>query len=54
LRWALRRAELTGADVEAVTAWEMPPVFAWALVVPDEGAEAIARRAQEECVRQVL
>jgi nucleotide-binding universal stress UspA family protein len=54
LRWALRQAELTGADVDAVTAWEMQPVFGWALVVPDENSERLARTVQADCVRRVL
>lgn len=34
LRWAGRQAELTGADLIAVMAWELPGAFGWA-GVPD-------------------
>lgn len=36
LRWAIRQAKLTGALVEAVTAWQYPPGYGWAPV--DSGA----------------
>jgi hypothetical protein len=29
LRWALVQARLTGARVQAVTAWQMPVVYGW-------------------------
>jgi nucleotide-binding universal stress UspA family protein len=29
LRWAIRQAELTGAEVEAVTAWSYPSGYGW-------------------------
>ncbi|WP_328465970.1 universal stress protein [Streptomyces sp. NBC_00448] len=34
LRWADRQATLTGASLEAVTAWEMPASFGWGGAVP--------------------
>ena len=44
LRWAIRQAQLTGAVVDAVTAWQSPPSFAWisegATGVGDYRAEA--------------
>lgn len=30
LRWAIRQAELTGAEVQAVTAWSYPNGYGWA------------------------
>lgn len=30
LSWAIRQAELTGAEVEAVTAWSYPSGYGWA------------------------
>ncbi len=30
LRWAIRQAELAGAEVEAVTAWSYPSGYGWA------------------------
>ena len=30
LRWAIRQAKLTGAEVEAVTAWSYPSDYGWA------------------------
>ena len=30
LRWAIRQAKLTGAEVEAVTAWSYPAGYGWA------------------------
>jgi len=35
LRWALRQAHLTGAVVEAVTAWEFPVVYGYPAPVID-------------------
>jgi len=32
LCWALRYAKLTGAEIEAITAWEFPPSYGWAPV----------------------
>ena len=29
LRWAIRQAKLTGAEVEAVTAWSYPSGYGW-------------------------
>jgi len=30
LRWALRYAKLTGAEIEAVTVWDYPSTYGWA------------------------
>jgi nucleotide-binding universal stress UspA family protein len=44
LRWAIHQAKLTGAVVEAVTAWHVPPGTAWvpATDVPDYQDDAFA------------
>jgi nucleotide-binding universal stress UspA family protein len=36
LRWAARQAELTGAELLAVTAWQYPAFFGWAPTGADE------------------
>ncbi|WP_330357930.1 universal stress protein [Streptomyces chartreusis] len=59
LRWAVRQAELTGAEVEAVTAWDIPPFHGSLAWLPpsssDEGAlEARARQELEDAVEEVL
>jgi nucleotide-binding universal stress UspA family protein len=35
LRWAARQAELTGATVDAIAAWEFPPFYGWAPADPE-------------------
>ncbi|GAA3546129.1 universal stress protein [Streptomyces osmaniensis] len=59
LRWAVRQAELTGAAVEAVTAWDIPQFHGSLAWLPpsssDEGAlEARARQELEDAVKEVL
>ncbi|RCW46175.1 nucleotide-binding universal stress UspA family protein [Halopolyspora algeriensis] len=55
LRWALGQAELTGAAVEAITAWEYPAFYSWegGAVAPREFEEA-AGIAAENTVNTVL
>jgi len=36
LEWAARQAELTGATVQAVTAWEWPTSYGWPLPVSED------------------
>jgi nucleotide-binding universal stress UspA family protein len=52
LRWAIRQAELTGAVVEAVTAWHVPAGTSWLPTadMPDyqEDASAILAEAIDE------
>jgi nucleotide-binding universal stress UspA family protein len=36
LRWAIRQAKLTGASVDAVTAWRYPTGYGWAPVANGE------------------
>jgi nucleotide-binding universal stress UspA family protein len=58
LRWADRQAQLTGATLEAVIAWEMPASFGWAGAVPglpeDVDIGAIATENLLEAIRQAL
>jgi nucleotide-binding universal stress UspA family protein len=58
LRWADRQAALTGASLEAVTAWEMPASFGWGGAVPGlpEGYDLgeSATQALEEAVHRAL
>jgi nucleotide-binding universal stress UspA family protein len=64
LRWAIRQGELTGAVVDAVTAWEHPVTVAagygWAPAVPldeiDYGVDyaAIAAERLAKCVSEAL
>ncbi|MGI5413590.1 universal stress protein [Streptomyces chartreusis] len=59
LRWAVRQAELTGAAVEAVTAWDIPQFHGSLAWLPpsssDEGAlEARARQQLEDAVEEAL
>jgi nucleotide-binding universal stress UspA family protein len=55
LRWAVRQAELTGATVEAVTAWHYPTVvggFAWAPVANMEAADL--QESAEKTLAEVI
>jgi nucleotide-binding universal stress UspA family protein len=36
LDWALRQARLTGAHLHAVTTWEFPTNYGWAIPLPDD------------------
>ena len=36
LRWAARQAELTGAELQVVTAWEYPTFYSWAPANPGD------------------
>jgi len=55
LRWAARQAELTGAALQVVTAWEYPAFYGWAPGNADDPDLArLARTAQDDAVRQVF
>jgi nucleotide-binding universal stress UspA family protein len=52
LNWVVRQAELTGAQVEALTTWEWPNTYGVALMVPDGyDPEADARAVLEDSIR---
>lgn len=50
LRWAGRQAVLTGAALEAVTAWEYPILATGPVLVPPNDPETIAGRMLAEAV----
>ena len=56
LRWAMRQAELTGAPLEIVSAWEWPVSFlGWGTPVPPDYDPADeARRQLDKAVSAVL
>ncbi len=58
LRWALAHARLTGGSVEAVTAWQIPPMYAYAYGwtptgIDDAGIIRYAEKTLAETVAQV-
>jgi nucleotide-binding universal stress UspA family protein len=56
LRWAVRQAELTGAPLEIVSAWEWPVSFlGWETPLPDDyDPSDEARRQLDKAVSAVL
>ena len=55
LRWAVRQAELTGAPLEAVSAWEWPVSWGWQTPLPDGYDPADeARRQLDKAISAVL
>src|ERR1017187_4487286 len=55
LRWAARQARLTGAALEAVTAWQYPAFFGWAPVGPDAADFGkIAEKTLTDALNQVF
>lgn len=57
LAWAARQAELTGALLQTVTAWEYPQFYGmydWAPDLKDPGPEQIAERLAHDAVDAVL
>lgn len=54
LRWAARQAELIGAVVVAVTAWEYPVFSVGQVLLPPEDPESIATRMLDEAVTATL
>ena len=58
LRWALAHARLTGGSVEAVTAWQVPPMYAYAYGwtptgIDDAGIIRYAEKTLAETVAQM-
>ncbi|MEU4558884.1 universal stress protein [Actinoplanes sp. NPDC023936] len=58
LRWALAHARLTGATVEAVTAWQVPPMYAYTYGwtptgIDDAAVVKYAEKTLAETVAQV-
>jgi nucleotide-binding universal stress UspA family protein len=53
LRWAIRQAHLTGAVVEAVTAWEHPNVYGYrAPLIDSVNFEELATKAAKDAVAE--
>jgi nucleotide-binding universal stress UspA family protein len=53
LAWALRQARLTGAVVEAVTAWEFPSVTGYPVRVADVDWEGLATETLSDAIAGV-
>jgi nucleotide-binding universal stress UspA family protein len=54
LRWAADQAELTGAELHAVTSWHMPTTYGWIPAVADFDWAANARTTLEQAIKGVL
>lgn len=54
LRWAARQARLTGADLHAVCAWNLPSGYGYAIDYSDVDLEAEARKGLDATLAQVL
>ncbi|MFJ9843264.1 universal stress protein [Kitasatospora sp. NPDC101155] len=54
LRWAVDPARLTGAAVEAVTAWTYPTITAWARTAADPQIDRSAQKALARTVEEVV
>ena len=54
LRWALAQAELTGARVQAVAAWEFPAGYGWGPALPYCDFAEIAGKVLSESVTEAL
>ena len=54
LRWAARQAELTGAELHAVTAWSIPTTYGWIPSVADYDWVGHAREVQDHAIREAL
>jgi nucleotide-binding universal stress UspA family protein len=54
LEWAAGQAELTGARMDVVTAWQWPTSFGWAVAYPDGwNPQADAQKVLDEAVDPV-
>jgi nucleotide-binding universal stress UspA family protein len=54
LAWASRQADLTGARLEVLAAWDWPTSFGWAVPVPDDyDPESEVRSALDDTVASV-
>ena len=54
LRWAVRQARATGAEVLAVTAWEIPATFGYAPSLDDVDWAAEARKTVDTALGEVV
>lgn len=53
LAWAVGQAQLTGAVVEAVTAWDFPATYGYAAPVIDVDWEGIAAQVLTDAIAEV-
>jgi nucleotide-binding universal stress UspA family protein len=53
LAWAVRQARLTGAVVEAVTAWEFPAAYGYPVPVLDVDFEELAIKTVKDAIAEV-
>ncbi|MBO0821635.1 MAG: universal stress protein [Nocardiopsaceae bacterium] len=53
LRWALGQSRLTGALVDAVTAWRYPTTYGLATIVPDIDLEAEATQMLSDALAKI-
>jgi len=54
LAWAARQAHLTGAVVEAVTAWEFPAAYGYPVPVLDVNFEELATKTVKDAIAEVM
>jgi nucleotide-binding universal stress UspA family protein len=54
LRWAARQAELTGAELHAVTTWNIPTTYGWIPSIADYDWAGQARTVQDQAIRETL
>ncbi|MGY1633497.1 universal stress protein [Geodermatophilus sp. SYSU D01186] len=54
LRWAARQAELTGAELHAVTAWRLPTTYGWIPPIADHDWAGEARAVQAHAIAETL
>jgi nucleotide-binding universal stress UspA family protein len=54
LRWAFEYGQMSGAPVEAVIAWRIPPSYGWAASYEDVDLEKQAQETLENTIRDVL
>lgn len=53
-RWAVRQAQLTGGEVQAVTAWHLPVAYGYPMpVAPLTDARDIAKRVQQTATDEI-
>jgi nucleotide-binding universal stress UspA family protein len=53
LRWALRQAELTSCELEAVTSWQQPSGYGTSFVAADEDWEALVATILDDALAKV-
>ena len=54
LAWAARQAELTGAELHAVTAWRIPTTYGWIPSVADFDWRGHARATLDSAIKEAL